>query len=121
VYLGDCEKDSEESGPSALGIVSVGIGAVTMIGGQAVGVRAFVEGAVRIANVFSNEAARKWAAPVLGAFIIGATTYFVLELPSSVPRTIGRRSCCNNRGIGGGGDDDSSCSNPSWPLWLSGF
>jgi mitofusin len=62
-----------------------------MIGGQAVGVRAFVEGAVRIANVFSNEAARKWAAPVLGAFIIGATTYFVLELPSSVPRTIGRR------------------------------
>ncbi|KAI0247595.1 hypothetical protein BJV78DRAFT_1397282 [Lactifluus subvellereus] len=91
VYLGDSEEDSEESGPSALGIVSVGIGAVTMIGGQAVGVRAFVEGAVRIANVFSNEATRKWAAPVLGAFILGATTYFVLELPSSVPRTIGRR------------------------------
>ena len=91
VYLGDREEDSEESGPSALGIVSVGIGAVTVIGGQAVGVRAFVEGAVRIANVFSNEATRKWAAPVLGAFIIGATTYFVLELPSSVPRTIGRR------------------------------
>jgi mitofusin 2 len=91
VYLGDGKEDSEETGPSALGIVSVGIGAVTMIGGQAVGVRAFVEGAVRIADILSDETTRKWAAPVLGAFILGATAYFVLDLPASIPRTVGRR------------------------------
>lgn len=92
VYFGDGEENSEdESGPSALRVLSVGIGVVTMIGGQAVGVRAFVEGAVRAAEILSHESARKWAAPVFGIFILGATTYFVLELPSSVPRTIGRR------------------------------
>ena len=92
VYFGDGKENSEdESGPSALRVLSVGIGVVTMIGGQAVGVRAFVEGAVRVADVLSHESTRKWAAPVLGAFILGATTYFVLELPSSVPRTVGRR------------------------------
>jgi mitofusin 2 len=91
VYLGDGKEDSEETGPSALSIVSVGIGAVTMIGGQAVGVRAFVEGAVRVADILSDETTRKWAAPVLGVFILGATAYFILDLPASIPRTVGRR------------------------------
>ena len=92
VYFGDGKENSEdESGPNALSIMSVGIGVVTMIGGQAVGVRAFVEGAVRVADILSNESARKWAAPVFGAVVLGASTYFVLDLPSSVPRTIGRR------------------------------
>ncbi|KAI0265542.1 hypothetical protein BC834DRAFT_877390 [Gloeopeniophorella convolvens] len=90
VYFGDKE-DSEEAAPSALGIVSVGVGALTMIGGQAVGLRALVEGVVRVADVMSNENARKWAAPVLGAVVIGTAAYFVLELPASVPRTVGRR------------------------------
>ncbi|KAI9507785.1 hypothetical protein F5148DRAFT_980885 [Russula earlei] len=92
VYFGDNKENSEgEKGPSALSIMSVGIGVVTMIGGQVVSARAFVEGAVRIADVLSHEATHKWAAPVFGAFIMGATAYFVLELPSSVPRTVGRR------------------------------
>jgi len=71
--------------------MSVGVGVVTMIGGQAVGVRAFVEGAVRVMDILSNESARKWAAPVFGAIVLGTTTYLILDLPSSVPRTIGRR------------------------------
>ena len=92
VYFGDGKENSEdESGPSALSIMSVGIGVVTMVGGQAIGIRAFVESAVRIADVLSHETARDWAAPVFGAIVMGATAYFVLELPSSVPRTVGRR------------------------------
>jgi mitofusin 2 len=92
VYCGDGKENSEdESGPSALSIMSVGIGVVTMIGGQAIGIRAFVESAVRIADVLSHENARSWAAPAFGAIVMGATAYFVLELPSSVPRTVGRR------------------------------
>ncbi|KAI0292651.1 hypothetical protein B0F90DRAFT_1645124 [Multifurca ochricompacta] len=91
VYFGDGKEEKGESALSALGIVSVGIGAITMVGGQAVGARAFIEGAVRIVDVFSNENTRVWAAPVLGAVVIGAATYFVLELPNSIPRTVGRR------------------------------
>ena len=61
-----------------------------MIGGQAVCIRAFVEGAVRVADILSHESAHKWVAPVFSVFILGATTYFVLELPSSVPCTVSR-------------------------------
>jgi mitofusin 2 len=71
--------------------MSVGIGVVTMIGGQAIGIRAFVESAVRIADALSHESTRNWAGPVFGAIVMGATAYLVLELPNSVPRTVGRR------------------------------
>jgi mitofusin len=46
---------------------------------------------MRIADLFGNEGTRKWAAPVIGAITIGVTAYFVLELPSTIPKTIGRR------------------------------
>ena len=61
-----------------------------MIGGQAVCIRAFVEGAVHVADILSHKSAHKWVAPVFSVFILGATTYFVLELPSSVPYTVSR-------------------------------
>ncbi|KAF9781706.1 hypothetical protein BJ322DRAFT_1213035 [Thelephora terrestris] len=86
------EKDlSTVDSPTALGVASVGLGALTMIGGQALGVRGLVEGVVRVTDLLSNETARKWVAPVVGAVTIGMTWYFILELPSTVPRTIGRR------------------------------
>lgn len=92
IYFGDDKENSkDESGTSALSIMSVGFGVVTMIGGHAVGARAFVEGAVRIADVFSDEATREWVAPVFGALVMGVTTYFILDLPHSVLRTVGRR------------------------------
>jgi mitofusin len=83
--------EDEDSLPSALSVVSVGLGALTMVGGQAVGMRALIEGIVRLTDLFGNETARKWAAPVIGAFTIGLTAYLVLELPSTIPRTVGRR------------------------------
>jgi mitofusin len=87
VYFGDGKEISEdESGPSALSIMSVGIGVVTTIG-----IRAFVESAVRITDVLSHESTRNWAGPVFGAIVMGATAYLVLDLPNSVPRTVGRR------------------------------
>jgi mitofusin len=90
--FGDCKVDGEdESGSNALSLMSVGVGAVTMIGGRVVGTRAFVEGVARITDVLSHETARKWVPPVFGALIMGATTYLVLGLPKSVPRTVGRR------------------------------
>ena len=59
VYFGDGKENSEdESGPSTLRVLSVGIGVVTMIGGQAAGIRAFVEGAVRVADILSHVSGR---------------------------------------------------------------
>ena len=91
VHFGEARNDSEEVTVSTLGYASVGLGALTMVGGKAVGARSLIEGVVRVCDLFENETARKWAAPVLGAAVIGLTAYVVLELPSTIPRTIGRR------------------------------
>jgi mitofusin len=93
VHFGDGESktSSEDSNPGALSVVGVGLGALTMVGGQAIGVRGVIEGIVRLSDFFGNETTRKWALPVVGAVTIGAVVYVVLELPSSIPRTVGRR------------------------------
>ena len=91
VHFGDEGKEDDVTTPTALGLVSVGIGALTVIGGQAIGLRGLIEGVVRITDILGNESTRKWVAPVLGACTIGLTAYLILDLPSSVPRTVGRR------------------------------
>ncbi|PPR04081.1 hypothetical protein CVT24_010654 [Panaeolus cyanescens] len=92
LHFGDKHAEAEDTpAPTALGLVSVGVGALTMVGGQAIGMRGVLEGIVRITDLFGNETARKWAAPVLGAVTVGLTAYLILELPSSIPRTVGRR------------------------------
>lgn len=87
------EFEDEDEGPSttALSILGVGLSALTMVGGQAIGARGMIEGLLRIGEVFSNESSRRWVAPVLGVATIGLGVYLVFELPSSVPRTVGRR------------------------------
>ena len=88
---GKGEHTGEEVAVSALSVASVGIGALTMIGGKVIGARSLLEGVVRVGDLLENETARKWAAPVLGAVSIGLVTYYVFELPSTIPRTVGRR------------------------------
>lgn len=80
-----------ESSAGALSVVSVGFGALSVVGGKALGPRAIVEGLVRISDFFSSENTRKWIAPVVGAVTLGLTVYFVMDLPQTVPRNIGRR------------------------------
>ncbi|KAG6902541.1 hypothetical protein C0995_015359 [Termitomyces sp. Mi166 len=95
LHFGDGSIKEDEASmslvPSALSVISVGIGALTMVGSQAVGTRSLLEGILRITDLFGNESTRKWAAPVLGAVTVGLTAYLILELPSSIPRTVGRR------------------------------
>ncbi|KAF7356738.1 Transmembrane GTPase [Mycena venus] len=96
VHFGDADSKSKSSSetdatPGALSVVGVGVGALTMVGGQAIGVRGVIEGIVRLSDFFGNETARKWALPVVGAVTVGAVVYVVLELPSSIPRAVGRR------------------------------
>jgi mitofusin len=88
IHFGDGKEGDEESSTStALGFLSIGIGALTMVGGQALGLRGLIEGVVRVADLMG----RKWTAPVLGAFTIGMTAYLIIDLPTSIPRTVGRR------------------------------
>ncbi|KAF9221532.1 hypothetical protein BS17DRAFT_881676 [Gyrodon lividus] len=94
VHFGDGEteaEDNQEKNATALSVLSVGVGALTMVGGKAIGVRGLIDGVVRISELFADESARRWAAPVIGAVVMGATAYFILELPNSIPKTIGRR------------------------------
>ncbi|KAH7919469.1 hypothetical protein BV22DRAFT_1022955 [Leucogyrophana mollusca] len=94
MHFGDGKSDlnlDDETSTTALSVLSVGVGAMTMVGGQTFGARGLIDGVMRISDLFGNETARKWAAPVVGAFVVGATAYFILELPNSIPRTIGRR------------------------------
>ncbi|KAG6812503.1 hypothetical protein H0H92_002502 [Tricholoma furcatifolium] len=91
---GSSKEDEEQSlalVPSALSVVSVGVGALTMVGSSGIGARSLIEGILRITDLVGNESTRKWAAPILGAATIGLTAYLILELPSSIPRTVGRR------------------------------
>lgn len=94
VHFGDDgtdKEDIEEKNTTALSILSVGVGALTMVGGKTIGVRGLIDGAVRISELFADESARKWAAPVIGAVVVGTTAYFILDLPRTIPKTIGRR------------------------------
>lgn len=93
MHFGDGKESSEDesASPTALGLMSVGVGALTMVGGQAIGMRGLIEGIVRVTDLMANETARKWAAPVLGVATVGLTAYIIFELPSSIPRTVGRR------------------------------
>ena len=104
MHLSSSEQSSSSSPSSssalvtqenALGVASLGLGALTVAGGKAFGARGLIEGVMRISNLMANDKVRKWVAPVLGAFTIGLTIYFVIELPSSIPRNVGRRIKAN--------------------------
>jgi len=104
--LSDEEDLDAGSSPTALGVTSIGLGALTMIGGRALGIRGLIEGVVRVTDLLSNEDTRKWIPPIVGAITIGMTWYVILELPSTVPRTIGRRIVKSLKDAAASGESD---------------
>ena len=85
------EKDLDAiNSPTTFGVASVGLGALT-IGGQALGVRGIIEGMARVTDLLSNENTRKWVGSAVFVVAVGMTWYVILEIPYTVPRTIGRR------------------------------
>ncbi|THU97592.1 transmembrane GTPase fzo1 [Dendrothele bispora CBS 962.96] len=101
------KSEYEEDAPlTALGLMSVGLGTLTMVGGQTLGAKGLIEGVIRVSDLWGNDTARKWIAPVLGAVTLGGIVYLILELPNSVPRTVGRRvraQILSSHGSNGGG------------------
>lgn len=84
------ENDEDDKVASTFNIVSLGVGALTMIGGKAVGARGLLEGIMRVFNILGDEESRKWVAPVVGVATVGLSVYLVWDLPNAIPRTIGR-------------------------------
>jgi mitofusin len=84
-------EEASKSRTTALSVLGIGLSALTMVGSQIIGARGIVQGILSIGEVLENESSRKWLGPVLGVVTLGFGVYVVYELPSSVPKTIGRR------------------------------
>ena len=90
-YGGKHGDEDDEASASVLGTLGLGLGALTMVGGKTIGARGLIEGIMRVSDLFNNEPSRRWITSVLGAATLGVAIYFVLELPNSIPKTVGRR------------------------------
>ncbi|SPO30388.1 related to FZO1 - GTP-binding protein, required for biogenesis of mitochondria [Ustilago trichophora] len=82
--------NNNEDELSLVSSVSLGLGALTLMGGKAMGAKAAVDAFVRISDLIGNPTARRWAGPVFAVVSTGLVVYFIYDLPNSVPRNIGR-------------------------------
>jgi mitofusin len=83
--------DEDEASATALGVLGLSLGTLSLVGGNALGARGLLEGAVRLSELLGNARTRRWAAPLVAALALAGATYVLADLPQSVPRTVGRR------------------------------
>ena len=86
---GKKESGSEDE-LSLVSSVSLGLGALTLMGSKTLGAKTAVDAFVRISDLVGNPTARRWAGPVFAVVSTGLVVYFIYDLPNSVPRNIGR-------------------------------
>jgi len=86
VVLPSSDKKIEDS-TTALSLASLGLGAATMVGTKTFGIRSIIQAV----DLLGNKTVRAWAAPVLLLAVIGGAAWVVVDLPYSIPRTVGRR------------------------------
>ncbi|PWN51104.1 hypothetical protein IE53DRAFT_386546 [Violaceomyces palustris] len=84
---GSSESEEEMSLVSSL---SLGLGALTLVGGKTFGAKTAIETIVRLSDLIGNPTARRWAGPAFALVSTGLIVYFVYDLPNSVPRNVGR-------------------------------
>ncbi|SPC66418.1 related to FZO1 - GTP-binding protein, required for biogenesis of mitochondria [Ustilago sp. UG-2017b] len=84
------KKDDNGDDLSMLSSLTLGMGALTLMGGKALGAKTAVDVFVRISDLVGNPTARKWAGPVFAVVSTGLVVYLIYDLPNSVPRNIGR-------------------------------
>lgn len=87
---GKTSDDGSSGELTILGAASVAAGAVGIFGGKALGLRTALESVVSVSDILGNEGARRWAGPVAGAVILGLALYVVQDLPTAIPRNVGR-------------------------------
>ncbi|KAG8783463.1 mitofusin [Ceratobasidium sp. 428] len=83
---GSSEKTIEDK-TTALSLASLGLGAATMVGTKTFGLRSVMQAV----DLLGNKTVRAWAAPVLILAVVGGAAWLVVDLPYSIPRTVGRR------------------------------
>lgn len=76
---------------TVLGVASLAAGAVTLFGGKAMGLRHALESLVSVSDLLGNKTSRQWAGPIAGAVVLGLAAYLVHDLPSAIPRNVGRQ------------------------------
>ena len=87
---GKTSDDGSHGELTILGAASVAAGAVGIFGGKALGLRHALESVVSVSEILGDQAARRWAGPVAGAVILGLAWYVVQDLPTAIPRNVGR-------------------------------
>lgn len=82
----------DESNDKALTTPSftVGLGALSLLGGHALNAKTIAEAFVRFTDILGSRVVRRWAAPVLLLLGAGAVAWIVTDLPNAVPRNVGR-------------------------------
>jgi mitofusin len=87
---GKASDDETHGEVTILGAASIAAGAVGIFGGKALGLRHALESVVSVSEILGDQAARRWAAPVAGAVVLGLAWYVVQDLPTAIPRNVGR-------------------------------
>jgi len=82
--------DEHDSAVTPWGLASAAAGAITVFGGQALGMRTLLRHSAHVWDFLGDESSRRMIAPVTGALLLGLTLYVVHDLPSSIPRNVGR-------------------------------
>lgn len=85
----NAKKDHDEE-ISLINSFSVGVGALTLVGGKAFGAKTAVEAFVRISDMVGNPTVRRWALPVFLVASTGMVAWTIIDLPNSIPRNVGR-------------------------------
>ncbi|CAE6535368.1 unnamed protein product [Rhizoctonia solani] len=76
-----------EDSTTAISIASLGLGAATMVGTKTFGLRSVIQAI----DLLGNKNLRAWAAPLVVLAVAGGISYLIIDLPYSIPRTVGRR------------------------------
>lgn len=89
--------ESEEKAVSAPSF-TIGLGALSLIGGHALSAKTFAQAFVRLTDILGSRSVRRWAGPVLLLVGAGVMAWVVSDLPNAVPRNVGRslkkELCC---------------------------
>lgn len=96
----DAKKDHEEE-MSLVNSFSLGLGALTIVGGKTFGAKTAVDVLVRVSDLVGNPTVRRWALPVFIAASTGMVAWTIIDLPNSIPRNIGRSLAKELKHIGG--------------------
>ena len=81
---------SDEKETSLVPSMSIGLGAMTLVGTRSLGLKTAIDAFVRITDILGSRTARRWAGPVLLLVGVGALTWVVWDLPKAIPRNVGR-------------------------------